>query len=283
MTWSFISFRHLVLLVLLTLAGASGKAQELSAQAVASGLENPWALAFLSGGRFLVTERPGRLRVIAADGRIGNPVAGVPTVAAGGQGGLLDLVLDSGFESNRTLYFCFSEPGAGGNGTALAKARLANDESRLEEVRVIFSQQPKVASSLHFGCRIAETREGYLFLTLGERYGRKDDAQKLDNHLGKVVRLTKDGAAAPGNPFATLPGALPEIWSYGHRNPQGAAIAPDGRLWIHEHGPHGGDDVEVVGRRALEPSGHGAWFSGWHGHGGRAPPAPPRRPSCRSL
>lgn len=245
MTWSFISFRHLVLLVLLTLAGASGKAQELSAQAVASGLENPWALAFLSGGRFLVTERPGRLRVVAADGRIGNPVAGVPTVAAGGQGGLLDLVLDSGFESNRTLYFCFSEPGAGGNGTALAKARLANDESRLEEVRVIFSQQPKVASSLHFGCRIAETREGYLFLTLGERYGRKDDAQKLDNHLGKVVRLTKDGAAAPGNPFATLPGALPEIWSYGHRNPQGAAIAPDGRLWIHEHGPQGGDEINL--------------------------------------
>lgn len=271
MTRSFISLRALLLIALWALAGPGARAQDITAQAVASGLENPWALAFLPGGRFLVTERPGRLRVVAADGRIGSPVAGVPTVAAGGQGGLLDLVLDSGFESNRTVFFCFSEPGAGGNGTALARARLSNDEMRLEDVRVIFSQKPKVASSLHFGCRIAETREGYLFLTLGERYGRKEDAQKLDNHLGKVVRLTKEGAAAPGNPFATRPGALPEIWSYGHRNPQGAVIAPDGSLWIHEHGPQGGDEINLpqAGRNYGWPAiSHGENYGGGAINGG---------------
>lgn len=229
----------------LLLSLGAGQAQELAAQPVATGLEHPWAVAFLSDGRFLVTERPGRIRVIAADGRIGPPLSGVPAVATGGQGGLLDLVLDSGFERNRTLYFCFSEPGAGGNGTALARARLAPDDSRLDEVKVIFTQQPKVASSLHFGCRIAETADGHLFLTLGERFSRKDDAQKLDNHLGKIVRLTKDGGAAAGNPFVGRVGALPEIWSYGHRNPQGATIAPDGTLWVHEHGPQGGDEINL--------------------------------------
>lgn len=220
-------------------------AQPLKAVAVAKGLEHPWAVAFLPHGRFLVTERPGRLRVVEADGRIGQPVSGVPAVAAGGQGGLLDVVTDSAFPSNRTLYFCFSEPGPGGNSTALARARLSDDLSRLEDVKVIFSQKPKVASNLHFGCRIVEAPGGLLYLTLGERYQRMKDAQKLDNHLGKVVRLTKDGAPAPGNPFAGRAGALPEIWSYGHRNSQGAALGPDGKLWMHEHGPQGGDEINV--------------------------------------
>jgi glucose/arabinose dehydrogenase len=166
-------------------------------------------------------------------------------VAAGGQGGLLDLVLDSGFAINRTVYFCFSEPGAGGNSTALARARLAADPSRLEEVKVIFSQKPKVASSAHFGCRIVETPDGHLFLTLGDRFSRKEDAQKLDNHLGKVLRLTKGGAPAPGNPFIGRAGALPEIWSYGHRNSQGATLAPDGTFWMHEHGAQGGDEINL--------------------------------------
>jgi glucose/arabinose dehydrogenase len=225
---------------------AAAVAQEVRAEPVAQGLEHPWAVAFLPQGRYLVTERPGRIRVIDADGKLGPPLAGVPEVAAGGQGGLLDLVLDSGFATNRTLYFCFSEPGRIGNSTALARAKLAADSSRLDEVKVIFSQKPKVSSSLHFGCRIVETREGMLFLTLGDRFHRKDDAQKLDNHHGKVLRLTKDGAPAPRNPFAGRAGALPEIWSYGHRNSQGATLAPDGGLWMHEHGPQGGDEINQL-------------------------------------
>jgi glucose/arabinose dehydrogenase len=225
---------------------AAALAQEVRAEPVAQGLEHPWAVAFLPQGRFLVTERPGRIRVVDADGKLGPPLAGVPEVAAGGQGGLLDLVLDSGFATNRTVYFCFSEPGRIGNSTALARAKLTADFSRLDEVKVIFSQKPKVSSSLHFGCRIVETREGMLFLTLGDRFHRKDDAQKLDNHHGKVLRVTKDGAPAPRNPFAGRAGALPEIWSYGHRNSQGATLAPDGSLWMHEHGPQGGDEINQL-------------------------------------
>ncbi len=215
-------------------------------QTVASGLEHPWSLAFLPEGGFLVTERPGRLRVIDPQGRLGPPLAGLPEVAARGQGGLLDVVLDAGFERNRTLYFCFSEPAEGGtNSTALARARLAAGSQRLEEVRVIFSQQPRVASPLHFGCRIVQMPDGHLFLVLGERFNRMQDAQKLDNHLGKVLRLTPEGAPAPGNPYLGRPAIRPEIWSYGHRNPQGATLGPDGRFWMHEHGPQGGDEINL--------------------------------------
>ena len=178
-------------------------------------------------------------------GTLSAPVAGLPAVQAGGQGGLLDLVLDTGFERNRTLYFCFSEPGPGGNSTALARARLSADRSRLEDVTRLFSQQPKVASSLHFGCRIVEARDGTLLLALGERYHRMQDAQRLDNHHGKVVRLNKDGSVPRDNPFVGRAGALPEIWSYGHRNPQGATLAPDGTYWLHEHGPQGGDEINL--------------------------------------
>jgi glucose/arabinose dehydrogenase len=227
------------------LATGPACAQDLRAQAIAHGLDHPWAVAFLPQGRFLVTERPGRMRVIDAQGKLGAPLAGVPPVAAGGQGGLLDVVLDSGFAANRELYFCFSEPGPAGNSTALARARLSPDASRLEGVKVIFSQKPKVASSLHFGCRIVEARDGNLFLTLGERFIRKEAAQKLDNDLGKVVRITKDGAPAPGNPFIGQGGALPEIWSYGHRKSQGATLAPDGTFWMHEHGAQGGDEINL--------------------------------------
>jgi len=224
-------------------------AQAARPELVAGGLEHPWALAFLPQGRFLVTERPGRLRVIEAGGRLGPPLAGVPAVAAGGQGGLLDLVLDSDFARNRRLYFCFSEPAAPGQGrgnsTALARAQLAADRSRLEDVKVIFSQKPKVASRMHFGCRIVEALDGTLLLTLGERFERMHDAQKLDNHHGKIVRIHKDGSVPRDNPFVDKAGALPEIWSYGHRNPQGATLAPDGRFWMHEHGPQGGDEINV--------------------------------------
>ncbi|WP_341905384.1 PQQ-dependent sugar dehydrogenase [Polaromonas sp. YR568] len=244
----------------LAACGWSGQlawAQGVRPEVVASSLQNPWAVAFLPGNRFLVTERPGRLRVVGADGKMGAPVAGLPEVAAGGQGGLLDVVTDSGFERNRTLYFCFSEPAAVGNGnsTALASATLSADDSRLENLKILFSQKPKMSSSLHFGCRIVESRaggaaDGKLFLVLGERYSRKEDAQKLDNHHGKIIRINKDGTVPADNPFVGRAGALPEIWSYGHRNPQGAALAPDGTFWMHEHGPQGGDEINLPRRGA---------------------------------
>ena len=236
-----------VLAGLLALAAAPSVAQSQpspKAQTVASGLQNPWAVAFLSEGRFLVTERPGRLRVVNADGQVQPAVQGLPEVAAGGQGGLLDVITDSAFASNRTIYFCFSEPGKGTtNSTALARARLSQDARRLEDVKVIFSQQPKFSSTAHFGCRIVERPDGTLFLTLGDRFSRRDDAQTLDNHHGKVVRVAKDGAVPKDNPFVGKAGALPEIWSYGHRNSQGATLAPDGSLWTHEHGARGGDEI----------------------------------------
>lgn len=234
------------------LALAQNPAPQVQAQTVASGLEHPWAVAFLPDQRYLVTERPGRMRIVQADGRLNPPLQGLPAIAAGGQGGLLDVVLDSDFATNRTLYFCYSEPEASGsrrtNSTALARARLSADERSLEQVQVIFSQRPKIASALHFGCRIVENRrdgqpDGTLFLTLGERSTQKEQAQNLGSHLGKIVRVGKDGSVPRDNPFVGQQGALPEIWSWGHRSPQGATLGPDGQLWMHEHGPQGGDEV----------------------------------------
>ena len=234
-----------------TLATPLAQAQMARAQVVASNLQNPWALAFLPDGRFLVTERPGRLRVIEPNGELGEPVLGLPGMAAQGQGGLMDVLLDNDFVSNNTLYFCFSEPGQGGNSTALARARLSSDRLRLEGLKIIFSQKPKVVSSAHFGCRIVESQtngkpDGMLYLTLGDRYSQMNDAQTLNNHQGKIVRIYKDGRVPDNNPFVKRLGALPEIWSYGHRNVQGAVLSPDGSLWTHEHGPQGGDEINPV-------------------------------------
>jgi glucose/arabinose dehydrogenase len=235
-------------LVLGTLAAVdlAVAAPAVRAVTVAEGVEMGWAMAFLPGGGLLVTERPGRIRRVGADGAIGAPIEGVPAVAYRGQGGLLDLALDSGFAGNRTLYFCFSEPGQGGNSTALARATLAADARRLEGVEVIFRQSPKVNSQGHFGCRIVEARDGNLFLTLGERMSRMQDAQTLDNHHGKVVRVTKAGKVPADNPFVSRAAALPEIWSYGHRNVQGATLDGAGRLWTNEHGPQGGDELNLT-------------------------------------
>ncbi|MEX1165743.1 MAG: PQQ-dependent sugar dehydrogenase [Hydrogenophaga sp.] len=221
-------------------------AAELQTQLVASGLQNPWAMAFIGEGRMLVTERPGRMRVVQANGTLSAPLAGLPAIEAGGQGGLLDVVTDRDFTANRTVYFCYSEPaasGASGNSTALASARLSADLARLESVKVLFSQRPKVSSRAHFGCRIVDAGADTLFLTLGDRFSRKDDAQTLDNHHGKIVRLRKDGSVPANNPFAQKAGALPEIWSYGHRNLQSAALDAQGNLWTTEHGPQGGDEL----------------------------------------
>lgn len=231
--------------------GGLASAQDVSVrtEVVASGLENPWGVAFLPGGEWLVTEKPGKMRIVSREGRVGAPLEGLPAIAAGGQGGLLDVLADSAFAQNRTVYFCYSEPGAGNqsstNSTALSSAQLSADGRRLENVKVIFSQQPKVAARQHFGCRIVESKDGTLFMTLGDRFSRMQDAQKLDNHIGKVIRIRKDGSVPPDNPFVSRQGAKPEIWSYGHRNGQGAALAPDGTYWMHEHGPQGGDEINV--------------------------------------
>ena len=237
--------------IIFTLATSLAQAQTVRAQVVASNLQNPWAVAFLPDGRFLVTERLGRLRVIEPNGEMGEPVLGLPSMVSQGQGGLMDVLLDADFVINNTLYFCFSEPGQGGNSTALARARLSSDRLRLEELKIIFSQKPKVFSSAHFGCRIVESQtngksDGMLYLTLGDRYSQMNDAQTLNNHQGKIVRIYKDGRVPDNNPFIKLFGALPEIWSYGHRNVQGAVLSPDGSLWTHEHGPQGGDEVNPV-------------------------------------
>lgn len=248
------------LLVSVALGGPAAAAPR--AVTVADGLEHPWGLACLPDGRLLVTERPGRLRIVTPDGRLSAPVAGLPTVDAGGQGGLLDIALDPHHADNGLIYWSYSEPGqgaeAGRNGTAVARGRLvsrsgANGQTtgpaRLEQVEVIFRQQPKVDSSAHFGSRLVFAPDGRLFVTLGERYSHKDDAQRLDNHLGKIVRIEPDGSVPADNPFVGQPGALPEIWSWGHRNVQGAAINPaDGTLWATEHGPQGGDELNHVQR-----------------------------------
>jgi aldose sugar dehydrogenase len=220
-------------------------AQPLKPITIASGLENPWAVAFLPDGRALVTERPGRMRLVERDGKLSEPLAGLPPVVTGGQGGLLDVVLDPQFASNQLVYWSYSETGDGGNSTAVARGKL--EGNRLASVQVIFRQQPKVASSLHFGSRLVFARDGKLFVALGDRFSRKDDAQTLTTHHGKVVRIEPDGKAPADNPFAKQAGALPEIWSYGHRNMQGAALHPTtGELWTHEHGPQGGDEVNVT-------------------------------------
>jgi aldose sugar dehydrogenase len=219
----------------------------LNVETVARGLDHPWSIAFLPDGRMLVTERPGRLRIVARDGTLSPPVAGVPQVMASGQGGLHDVVLDRDFARNRTIYFCFAEPAQGGGRTALARARLVDDEApKLDDVKVIFRQEGPLSSGNHYGCRIVQARDGNLFLTLGEHFYTRDEAQNLANHLGKIVRLTPDGAVPPDNPFVGRKDAKPEIWSYGHRNSQGAALHPQtGKLWEHEHGPRGGDEVNI--------------------------------------
>jgi glucose/arabinose dehydrogenase len=220
-------------------------AGNLNLETVVGGLAHPWALAFLPDGRMLVTERPGRMRIATMDGKLSSPLAGVPKVFAVSQGGLHDVVLDRGFAQNRTIYFCFAEPVGGGGRTALARARLS-DNDKLDDVRVIFHQEGPPSTGGHFGCRIVQTPDNNLFLTLGEHFTHRDEAQKLGSHLGKVVRITPDGSAPRDNPFVGRSGAKPEIWSYGHRNVQGAALHPQtGKLWIHEHGPRGGDEINI--------------------------------------
>lgn len=221
-------------------------------ETVATGLEHPWAVAFLPDGRMLVTERPGRLRIVGKDGKLSPPVPGLPKIAAVGQGGLLDIALAPDFTQSHTIYFTFAEPrGPNGavnpNSTSAASARFVEEkgEARLEDVKVIFRQQPAYPGGFHFGSRIAIARDGTLFITTGER-NLKTPAQDLKQDLGKVIHINPDGSIPKDNPFVGRKDARPEIWSYGHRNIQGAAIHPvSGKLWEVEHGPKGGDEIDI--------------------------------------
>jgi glucose/arabinose dehydrogenase len=219
---------------------------------VAEGLEYPWALAFLPSGKMLVTERPGRLRVVAADGTLSTPVTGLPPVDGRGQGGLLDVVLDPDHASNQLIYWSYAEPReAGANNTAVARGKFVDDAAapRVENVEVIYHQRPALASRAHFGSRLVFARDGALFVTQGDRSvtpGRMQ-AQQMDSGIGKIVRINKNGSIPKDNPFVGKDGVLPEIWSSGHRNIQSAALHPDtGELWEVEHGTRGGDEINIA-------------------------------------
>ncbi|RPI44065.1 MAG: PQQ-dependent sugar dehydrogenase [Betaproteobacteria bacterium] len=230
------------------LAGDAGpirtEEHALRVRIVVQGLDHPWSMAFLPDGRMLITEREGRLRIVR-DGKLEpKPVSGLPAIAASGQGGLLDVALHPRFADNGWIYLSYSARGPGGMGTEVVRARLARD--RLEDVRTVFQMQPKVNGGRHFGSRLVFDRQGLLYVTLGER-GDQDRAQRLDEHLGKIVRVHDDGRVPEDNPFRNRAGAKPEIFSLGNRNVQGAALHPvTGELWAHEHGPQGGDELNII-------------------------------------
>jgi glucose/arabinose dehydrogenase len=239
----------------------------------ASGLAHPWGVAFLPDGRMLVTERPGRLRIVSTEGQVSEPLSGLPKIDVAGQGGLLDVAIDPDFASNGLVYVTYAEAGEGGASTAVARGKLAG--GGLENVEVIFRQKPKVGGSNHFGSRLAFAPDGTLFVTLGERF-KFDPAQDNTNHMGTVVRINPDGSVPPDNPFVGRSDALPEIWSYGHRNVQGADIEPGtGTLWTIEFGPLGGDELNRP-----EPGRNYGWpLVSWGKHyNGKEIPDPPTRP-----
>jgi glucose/arabinose dehydrogenase len=248
--------RPFAALLLAAVAPAAAHAQEaqsteqarIEVSTIAEGLDHPWGIAPLPDGSMLVTERSGALRHVDRNGTLGRPIDGVPEVDARDQGGLLDITLHPNFAQNHILYLSFSEPGEGGNSTAVARAEISEDYSRLNDVSVIFSQKPKLDSTMHFGSRIVFDREGRIYVGLGERFHEqfREQAQDLKSHLGKVVRLNEDGSVPDDNPFVGRDDALPEIWSYGHRNIQAAALHPEsGKFWEIEHGPKGGDEVNI--------------------------------------
>lgn len=213
-------------------------------------LEFPWAVEPLANGDLLVTEKPGRLRIVSANGTVGEPITGVPAVAAKGQGGLLDVALSPTFDSDRTIYLSFSEPREGGNGTSVASAVLSADRRSLSDVRVILRTLPTYDGDKHFGSRLAFGPDGKLYITVGERSDTpmRRYVQRLDSHLGKIMRINPDGTVPDDNPFVGQEGALPEIWTLGHRNVQSAGFDDRGRLWELEHGPRGGDELNLVER-----------------------------------
>ena len=215
---------------------------------VAKGLAYPWAVEPLPGGDLLVSEKPGRLRIVSASGQVGDPIAGLPAVDYRGQGGLLDVALSPAFASDRTIYWSFTEPRDGGNGTSVARGVLSNDRRRLDDVRVIFRVLPTYDGTMHFGSRLAFGGDGLLYVTTGERSdaAMRPHAQRLDSHLGKIVRIATDGSAPADNPYAGRTDARAEIWTLGHRNVQALAFDEQGRLWAVEHGTRGGDELNRI-------------------------------------
>lgn len=214
---------------------------------LAEGLAHPWGMAFLPNGDMLITERAGGIRTLSADGELSERLANVPDVAANNQGGMLDIAVDPDFASNNTIYFCFSQPGEGGSSSSVAKATLA--KGSLSDVEVIFSAAPLIDNGFHFGCRLAFDQNQALFITLGDRYKYMQEAQNPNNHFGTIVRVNKDGSVPDDNPF--IDGDAPEVFSYGHRNVQGVTMHPEtGVMWAMEHGPKGGDEVNVLRKGA---------------------------------
>ncbi|MHC6226411.1 PQQ-dependent sugar dehydrogenase [Pseudomonas sp. X10] len=235
---------------------------QLTVSTVADGLRNPWALAFLPDGQgMLVTERPGNLRIVNAEGKVGPAINGVPKVWATGQGGLLDVVLSPDFKRDRTVYLSYAEEGENGKaGTAVGRGQLSEDLARLENFNVIFRQEPKLSDGNHFGSRLVFDRDGFLFIALGEN-NQRPTSQDLDKLQGKVVRILPDGEVPKDNPFVGQKDVRSEIWSFGHRNQQGAALNPwTGKLWTHEHGPRGGDEINIP-----EPGKNYGWPIATHG------------------
>lgn len=221
----------------------------LEVTTVATGLEHPWGVVPLPEGGWLVTEKPGRMRIVSADGKLSDPLSGVPAVVAQKQGGLLDVALSPGFASDRLVYFAYSKPvGDGLSATAVAHGRLSDDERALEDVRDIFVQEPPSPTPMQYGSRLVFDDQGHLFVTVGEHSVPKERvfAQDLDKTYGKVIRIDPEGGVPEGNPFASTTGAIPTIWSLGHRNSQGAALDGQGRLWEVEHGPKGGDELNLI-------------------------------------
>jgi aldose sugar dehydrogenase len=244
---------------------------------VTTGLQKPWSVEPLPGGDFLVTEKPGRLRIVSRSGTIGEPITGVPAVDARGQGGLLDVALSPGFATDRTIFWSFTEPREGGNGTSIARGVLAPDRKSLRDVRVIFRVLPTYNNNMHFGSRVVFGQDGMLYATFGERSSNatRPYAQDLGSHLGKVIRIRPDGTVPQDNPFVGRAGAQPEIWSVGHRNPQAAAFDARGQLWEIEHGTNGGDELNRI-----EKGKNYGWADVGYGleYSGRPLPGPTQKP-----
>ena len=247
----FLNFRSIVAILVLWTGfidpliarPLESKDYQIDIVTVAVGLSSPWSVGWLPDGRMLVTEKIGRIRFIDRDGKLSAPFSGVPKVDFGGQGGLLDVAIDPEFATNQTIFFTFSEPGDRGRGTAVARARLVG--MKLQDVRVIWRQFPKSRGRIHFGSRIVFGPVGNLFISVGER-GQRERAQDTSVNRGQIIRIKKDGSIPADNPFVGQDGVRPEIWSYGHRNPQGAALHPQtGEVWVHEHGARGGDEINI--------------------------------------
>jgi glucose/arabinose dehydrogenase len=244
--------------LLLALANAAAAPQEFPSSAgnlivetMAGGLVHPWSLAFLPDGRMLVTERPGRMRIVTRGGQLSPPFLGVPQVFARGQAGLMDVMLARDYVKSRTIFFCYAEAVEGGGSIAVARARLEEDNrtTRLSGVTQIYHQHGPPSSGNNIGCRMVQAPDGNLFVTLGDHFAAAKLAQSLDNTIGKIIRITPDGETPPDNPFVNKPGARPEIWAYGLRNPEGLAFNPaDGKLWEQEHGPKGGDEINIIAK-----------------------------------